>query len=163
MHQITPPSNRLRIHVLLALMFVNAWRRFRRLSIPVEVLVAGTLLFAIVVVLEGAKILPFYSSFLALILSSMVFGYALRDPTEAFAGGFIIGYGGFVIGLPFSFVAQYAQNPDAGLDGWLWSPVAGFVAALFFGFIAAILGGIGAAVGALIRTKWHKPEPGTHL
>ena len=144
-------------------MFVNAWRRFRRLSIPVEVLVAGTLLFAIVVVLEGAKILPFYSSFLALILSSMVFGYALRDPTEAFAGGFIIGYGGFVIGLPFSFVAQYAQNPDAGLDGWLWSPVAGFVAALFFGFIAAILGGIGAAVGGLIRTKWHKPEPGTHL
>src|SRR2546422_11664238 len=37
-------------------MLVDAWKRFRRLSIPVEVLVAGTFLFAIVVVLEAAKI-----------------------------------------------------------------------------------------------------------
>src|SRR3989442_7511457 len=118
-------------------MLVDAWKRVRRLSIPVEVLVAGTFLFAIVVVLEAAKILPFYSSFLALLVSTLILGYTRRDAVEAFGGGFIIGYGGFLLGLPFSFLVQYARNPDAGLNGWLWSPFAGFVAAIFFGIVAA--------------------------
>src|SRR2546422_8220791 len=103
-------------------MLSNAWRRFRRLSIPVELLIAGTLLLAVAVVLEGANVLPFYSSLLALLLSTIGFGYMRRDAVEAFAGGFIIGYGGVFLRPSLLFLFPFCGKTQLGPYCWFFFP-----------------------------------------
>src|SRR2546422_8768061 len=130
-------------------MLSNAWRRFRRLSIPVELLIAGTLLLAVAVVLEGANVLPFYSSLLALLLSTIGFGYMRRDAVEAFAGGFIIGYGGVFLGPPASFLFQHSGKNHTGVHRRVFFADARVVGGVvFWVFSCPVLGVFCARGGA---------------
>jgi hypothetical protein len=92
--------------------------------------------------LLGLLVLP------SALICGAFFGTWALTVRDGLAGGFIIGWAGYFLGMLVGIPLQYAANPDLGVPGFAVALVVGALTGALFGIVFGLVAGVAGAFAA---------------